>query len=288
MPSTGSPLYLVRAHLILVLCPGQSSLSPKASSSASQFVLLRTIGLQSSKCSTCFSSASDPLPTSSWVRCEITATRGRSFTSEDFRYLEGKAWFARMIELLFVCASGLGWGSWVRVRGRRLLFISVTLAHHDRRGRCPEAHDDAFNPLCACLRKPAAMLAAVGAVKLASMRSLAGADDAHVIAAWPLAIDGAIELNHQAVGLGCRDSGEHLELVLHLHRPPRWLMSCVPCRPKMRRQRLPPAVRQTNTQPAPGGGHGEPSGQSAGGPILISRLRSHASGAPLWCRGTSY
>src|SRR5258706_14648627 len=83
----------------------------------------------------------------------------------------------------------------------------MRLAHHDRRGRCPEAHDDAFSPLSACLRKPAAMLAAVGAVKIASMWSLAGADDAHVATARLFAIDRPVELDteaHDAVGPGRR------------------------------------------------------------------------------------
>src|SRR5262249_13348747 len=43
-PSTVLPAYCVFTHLILILWPGQSSLSPKASSSTSVLVLFNTIG----------------------------------------------------------------------------------------------------------------------------------------------------------------------------------------------------------------------------------------------------
>ena len=62
------------------------------------------------------------------------------------------------------------------------------------------------------------MLAAVGAVKIASMWSLAGADDAHVATARLFAIDRAVELDIEAddaVGPGCRHG--HGDLVAANH-----------------------------------------------------------------------
>jgi hypothetical protein len=49
-----------------------------------------------------------------------------------------------------------------------------------------------FDPFRGSLAEPAAMLAAVGAVKRAGVRSLAGADDADIAAARPLSVGGAI------------------------------------------------------------------------------------------------
>jgi len=56
--------------------------------------------------------------------------------------------------------------------------------------RRAEARRDVLDPPCSFFAKPAAMLTAVGADEFA-----AGGDDTDVLAAWPLAIDEAVELD---------------------------------------------------------------------------------------------
>src|SRR5262245_29351711 len=108
--------------------------------------------------------------------------------------------------------------------GWLLLFKCVGLAHDDGCGRRAEARHRALDPLRCCLAEPAAMLSAVGAVKLAGMRPRAGADDTHVAAARPLAVGGAVELNLEAneAAVGSRpshDGVEHLDLRSHADLP---------------------------------------------------------------------
>src|SRR5262249_29414982 len=89
----------------------------------------------------------------------------------------------------------------------------VGLAHHDRRGRRAEARHDVFDP-CSCgLAEPAATPVAIGAAQFAGMRALAGADNANVAAAGPLAVDRAVELDLEAdeAPFVDRRSAEHIE-----------------------------------------------------------------------------
>src|SRR5262249_21146620 len=86
----------------------------------------------------------------------------------------------------------------MRFCGWRLLFVCVGLAHDDRRGRRAEARHDMFDPLRGRLAEPAAVLAAVDAVKYAGVRSFAGVDDADIAAARPLAGDRAVEFYLEA------------------------------------------------------------------------------------------
>src|SRR5262249_40533508 len=81
-----------------------------------------------------------------------------------------------------------------------------------------------FDPLCSCLAEPAAMLPAVGAAKFTGMWFFAGADDADIAAAGPLAIGGAVELDLEAneAAVGSRPShggAEHLDLRSHADLP---------------------------------------------------------------------
>src|SRR5262249_4695327 len=96
------------------------------------------------------------------------------------------------VKLKFVLMSALGFCGW------RLLFKRVGLAHDDRRGRCAEARHDVFDPLRCGYAEPATVLAAVGTAKFTGMGPFAGADDADIAAARPLAIDGAVELHLEA------------------------------------------------------------------------------------------
>src|SRR5262249_29196907 len=107
-------------------------------------------------------------------------------------------------------------------RMRRLFFVSVGLAHDDRRGRRTEERCDALDPLRGGLAEPTAVLTTVGAAQLTGMWSLAGADDAHVVAARPLAlgVELHLEANEAVVGGGVGRSGrtrgrEHVELRGH-------------------------------------------------------------------------
>ena len=79
-----------------------------------------------------------------------------------------------------------------------LLFECVGLAHDDRRGRRAEARGDVFDPMRSGFTEPPAMLAAIGAVKFAGMRSFARSNDADVAAARALPIDGPIEPHLEA------------------------------------------------------------------------------------------
>src|SRR6516164_1122571 len=107
--------------------------------------------------------------------------------------------------------------------GWLLLFKCVGLAHDDGCGRRAEARHHTLDELRCCLAEPAAMLSAVGAVKPAGMRPLAGADDTHVAAARPLAVDRAIKFDFEADDAVRGQRRNNFELVLHVRRRP-------PCR----------------------------------------------------------
>jgi hypothetical protein len=62
------------------------------------------------------------------------------------------------------------------------------------------------------------VLAAVGAVKCPGVRSLAGPDDAHVIAARPIAIDGAIEPDAETDESSIASWCHRKHVVLRAHR----------------------------------------------------------------------
>src|SRR6516162_10714664 len=92
-----------------------------------------------------------------------------------------------------------------------LLFECLGLAHDDRRGRRAEARGDVFDPMRSGFTEPPAMLAAIGAVKFAGMRSFARSNDADVAAARPIAVDWPVELDLQA--------DEGIVAALHERRP---------------------------------------------------------------------
>jgi hypothetical protein len=72
------------------------------------------------------------------------------------------------------------------------LLRSVDLAQDNRRGGRAEARHDVFKPLRCGSAEPAAVLAATGAVQLAGMRPLPGAEGSDVAAARMFAVHRAV------------------------------------------------------------------------------------------------